>query len=63
MKITSSKTVVDDYAYAMEEYGMSRDELKAFEKRQEAENLELDKRGLTVIFAAPFDPAFLSKRL
>jgi hypothetical protein len=49
----------DDYAYGMKEYGMTREELEAFEKRQDKENLEMDKKGLTITFEGPFDPASL----
>ena len=49
----------DDYAYGMKEYGMTREELEAFEKRQDAENREMDKKGLTVTFEGLFDPASL----
>jgi hypothetical protein len=49
----------DDYAYGMKEYGLSREELQAFEKKQDAENREMDKRGETVTFHGPFDPASL----
>jgi hypothetical protein len=49
----------DDCAYAMKEYDMTREELEAFVKRQDAKNREMDKKGLTVTFEGPFDPAFL----
>jgi hypothetical protein len=49
----------DSYAYGMKEYGMTREELEAFEKRQDAVNREEDKRGLAVTFEGPFDPASL----
>ena len=49
----------DDYAYGMKEYGMTRKELEAFEKRQDAVNREEHEKGLTVTFAGPFDRAFL----
>ena len=49
----------DDCSYAMKEYGMTREELEAFEKRQNAKNREMDKKGLTVRFEGPFNPAFL----
>ena len=49
----------DGYAYGMKEYGMTREELEAFEKRQDAANREMDKRGMTVTFEGPFDPASL----
>ena len=49
----------DDYAYGMKEYGMTREELETFEKRQDAVNREEDKKGLTVTFEGPFDPASL----
>ena len=38
---------------------MTREELEAFEKRQDAANREMDKRGMTVTFEGPFDPASL----
>ena len=49
----------DDYAYGMKEYGMTREELQAFEKRQDKINREMDEKGLTVTFEGPFDPACL----
>ena len=49
----------DGYAYGMKQYEMTRQELEAFEKRQDAENREMDKKGLTVTFEGPFDPASL----
>jgi hypothetical protein len=49
----------DDYAYAMKEYGMTREELEAFEKRQNAKNREMDRKGLTVRFEGPFNPDWL----
>jgi hypothetical protein len=49
----------DDYAYGMKEYDMTREELEAFEKRQDAVNREEHEKGLTVTFAGPFDSAFL----
>jgi lipoate-protein ligase A len=49
----------DEYAYGMKQYDLTREELKAFEKRQDAANREMDKSGLTVTFEGPFDPASL----
>jgi hypothetical protein len=49
----------DDYAYGMKEYDMTREELEAFEKRQDKENREQQEKGLTVAFEGPFDPAWL----
>jgi hypothetical protein len=49
----------DDCSYAMKEYDMTREELDAFVKRQNAKNREMDKKGQTVTFEGPFDPAFL----
>jgi len=49
----------DGYAYGMKQYDLTRQELEAFEKRQDAENREMDKRDLTVTFEGPFDPASL----
>jgi hypothetical protein len=49
----------EGFGYGMRQYGMTREELEAFEKRQDAENREMDKKGLTVTFEGPFDPASL----
>lgn len=46
----------DDYAYGMKEYGMTRGELEAFEKRQNAENREQSEKGLTASFEDLFSP-------
>ena len=58
-QLQKSQASDDDYAYGMKEYDMTREELEAFEKRQDAINRDLDKRGLTVTFEGPFDPASL----
>jgi hypothetical protein len=58
-RLKKAKASDDDYAYAMKEYGMTRAELEAFEKRQNAKNREMDRKGQTVTFEGPFDPAFL----
>jgi hypothetical protein len=58
-QLQKSEAADDDYAYAMKEYDMTREELEAFEKRQDAINRDMDKRGLTVTFEGPFDPSFL----
>jgi hypothetical protein len=49
----------DDYAYAMKEYGMTRAELETFEKRQDAENRDQRKKGLTTRFEGLFNPDWL----
>jgi acetyl-CoA acetyltransferase len=49
----------DDCAYAMKEYGVTREELDAFVKRQNAKNREMDKKGLTVWFEGPFNQDWL----
>ena len=49
----------DDYAYGMKEYDLTREEMEAFEKRQDAVNREEHEKGLTVTFAGPLDPDFL----
>ena len=49
----------DDYAYGMKEYGMTREELEAFEKRQDAANREEREKGLTTRFEGLFDPDLL----
>jgi hypothetical protein len=55
-QMQKSKASDDDYAYGMKEYDMTREELQAFEKRQNAKNREEDEKGLTVTFEGPFDP-------
>jgi hypothetical protein len=49
----------DDYAYAMKEYDMTREELEAFEKRQDAKNRRQREEGLTTRFEGPFNPDWL----
>jgi hypothetical protein len=49
----------DDYAYGMKEYGMTREELQAFEKRQDKINREEREKGLTTRFDGPFNPDLL----
>jgi len=49
----------DDCAYAMKEYDMTREELDAFVKRQNAANRDERKKGLTVRFEGPFNPDWL----
>jgi len=39
-QLQKSEAADDDYAYAMKEYGMTREELQAFEKRQDKINRE-----------------------
>ena len=58
-QLKKSEASDDDYAYGMKEYGMTRKELEAFEKRQDAINREMDRKGLTVTFEGLFDPASL----
>ncbi len=58
-QLRKSKSGEDDYAYAMKEYDMTREELEAFEKRQDASNREEDEKGLTTRFDGPFKPEFL----
>jgi len=58
-QLKKSRASDDDYAYGMKEYGMTRKELEAFEKRQDAVNREMDRKGLTVTFEGLFDPASL----
>ena len=49
----------DDYAYGMKEYDMTREELEAFEKRQDKINRDEHSKGLTTRFEGPFNPDFL----
>ena len=58
-RLQKSEASDDDYAYGMKEYGMTREELEAFEKRQDAENREMDEKGLTATFEGLFGPACL----
>jgi hypothetical protein len=58
-QMQKSKASDDDYAYGMKEYDMTREELQAFEKRQNAKNREDRKKGLTVRFEGPFNPDWL----
>ena len=58
-QLQKSQASDDDYAYGMKEYGMTREELEAFEKRQDAEDREMDRKGLTVTFEGPFNPDWL----
>ncbi|MGA2542105.1 MAG: hypothetical protein ABSG78_11180 [Verrucomicrobiota bacterium] len=58
-QLRKSEAADDDYAYGMKEYDMTREELEAFEKRQDAINREQRKKGLTTRFDGPFKPEFL----
>ena len=58
-KLQKAEAGGDDYAYGMKEYNMTREELEAFEKRQDKINRDERGKGLTVTFEGPFDPAFL----
>jgi hypothetical protein len=58
-QLQKSQASEDDYAYGMKEYGMTRQELEAFEKRQDKKNREERKKGLTTRFEGPFNPDWL----
>ncbi|MGP8234710.1 MAG: hypothetical protein ACLQVW_04800 [Limisphaerales bacterium] len=58
-QLQKSEAAEDDYAYAMKEYDMTREELEAFEKRQDAINREEHEKGLTTRFDGPFKPEYL----
>ena len=58
-RLQRSEASDDDYAYGMMEYGMTREELEAFEKRQDAVNRDQRKKGLTTRFEGPFNPDWL----
>ncbi len=58
-RLKKAKASDADYAYAMKEYDMTREELEAFEKRQNAKNREERKKGQTVTFEGPFNPDWL----
>jgi hypothetical protein len=55
-QLRKAKAGDDDYAYAMKEYDMTREELEAFEKRQDAINREEHEKGLTTRFEGLFNP-------
>ena len=58
-QLRKTKAGDDDYAYGMKEYDMTREELDAFVKRQNAANRDERKKGLTVRFEGPFNPDWL----
>lgn len=58
-QLQKSQASDDDYAYGMKEYDMTREELEAFEKRQDKENRDQRKKGLTTRFEGPFNPDWL----
>jgi len=58
-QLQKSEAGEDDYAYGMKEYDMTREELEAFEKRQDAANREEHNNGLTTRFEGLFNPDFL----
>ena len=54
-RLQKAEASEDDCSYAMKEYDMTREELDAFVTCQNANNREMEKKGLTVRFEGPFN--------
>jgi hypothetical protein len=53
------KGLESEFAYAQQEYGVSREELQRFEERMTRHNLTALARGETTAFPGKFDPTCL----